>query len=194
MALPTLVTDDHIKKLEQKENDALNRMYAQFEKSKLESWERKERWLAIYARCLSPSVACRQTEISIDNYNKWRKTDPRFCRGLNKCIKMAEEELMGSVLGRATGYTKPCDPEAPTDSGLEEDGSGKVIHYGASDTLAKAWLGLDKPEQKQGSGGVVVEINVAALLGKTSIAVAPVAGDQESSAVRVSDDSVVNEQ
>ncbi len=165
MALPDLVSDEHIRGLEDKESDALNAMFNQFEKSKLEAWERKERWLGVYAQCLSPSVACRQTDITLDTYRRWRKTDPRFCKGLNHCIEQAQEELVGSVLARATGYARKADVNAPTESGLEEDAEGKIIRYGASDALAKSVLGLDKPEQGTGKGDVTVVIDLGALTG-----------------------------
>jgi len=169
MALPKLVPLDHIEKLEHNEHEAFVSMLNNYEEQKEVSDSTKEQWLAIYARCLSPSVACKQLDISVDTYRKWRSNDPRFCRSLNACIEQAQEELVGSVLTRATGYTR-ADEE--TDSGHVEDSSGKVLRFGASDTLAKAVLGLDKPEQNRGEGTALkVVIDVGALLGKTSSAI-----------------------
>ncbi len=174
MALPQLISADHIRKLEDEEQDKYHRVLDNYTQNRDAADGTKELWLGVYARCLSPIVACRQSGVSLATYKKWRNTDAAFCRALNNCIADSMDELKGSVLARATGYTRPCDVNAPTDSGLEEDAEGKIIRHGASDALAKAVLGLDKPDPVAGNVGVAVIIDTDALLGTEHMRPAPV--------------------
>ncbi len=159
MALPKLVPQDHIEKLKEQEHESYVSMLMNYAEQKEASDTTKEQWLAVYARSLSPSVACKQIGVSLDTYRRWRNSDPRFCESLNACIEQAKEELVGSVLSRATGYTRLDE-----DGKLEEDAEGKIIRYGASDALAKAVLGLDKPEAED-KDSVRVVIDIKALTG-----------------------------
>ena len=160
MSLPTLIPEEHIQALEERRQSAYDRVLASFsggEETKLD----KERWVEVYHHCLSPKTTSRITGISMSRYRKWRATDPDFCKALNSAILEAREELMGSVLARATGYLKADDS---TESGFEEDATGLPIRYGASDSLAKTLLETDK--KGQDSSGVVVHVDFPALIGE----------------------------
>ncbi len=166
MSIPKLVPMDHIKKLEDDENNAFNKMIVAYDDQKRQSDDQKEQWLAIYGKCLSPSVACKQTGISLETYKRWRSKDPSFCRGINTCIESARDELLGSALNRAIGYTRP-DPDNPTEP--ETDFDGRVIRHGASDTLAKRLLEMDVDDGKGNRGNVVVNIDFAGIRGQVEV-------------------------
>ena len=160
MALPKLIDESHIKDLESKRDGALNRVYQSYEKQITAADPLKERWLAIYAHTLSPSLACKQADVSMDTYQRWRKTDPSFCRGLNKCVSAAHDELRGSILVRATGYLRN-DPETGE---IERDAVGKPIYHGGSDVLAKALHQQDNDTATKTSP-VSITINTGAFWG-----------------------------
>ena len=169
MALPNLITAEHIKKLEAIEQEKYHKVLDNYHQNRDAADGTKELWLGVYARCLSPSIACWQSGVSLATYKRWRSTDAAFCRGLNNIIVEAKEELIGSVLSRATGYTQACDIDDPTESGHKEDSSGKVIRYGASDQLARSILQLDDNKKDKNSGAsVTVVIDMGALTGRAS--------------------------
>lgn len=169
MALLQIISAEHIQKLEEAEQDKYHRVLDNYQQNRDAADGTKELWLGVYARGLSPSVACRQSGVSLATYKRWRNTDAAFCRAINNVIVDSMDELKGSVLARATGYVRLADVNEPTDSGYEEDASGKIIRHGASDTLAKAVLGLDKPEAQSGGGPVNVVIDMRALTGAAHI-------------------------
>jgi len=116
----------------------------------VESWQRdirmrrirQERFLDVYRRCLSPTITCKQTDISLASYRKWRSTDPWFCEQLNDVIEDWRERLMGSALARAVGYLSVDEA-----GNIVVDAEGKPVYAGASDTLTKALLGLNDTVQ-----------------------------------------------
>ncbi len=155
-----LISQEHIAALDQREQVNRRKEIEAREASIRRSWKFKEVWLAIFARCLSPSIACKQSQVSLTRYRRWRSTDASFCRAINRLLEHAQEDLVGSVYARATGYLKP---DAETPSGYEEDGQGRPIRYGGSDRLALSLL--DKSEQAANSTPVV-QINIGAMVSK----------------------------
>ena len=85
--------------------------------------------------------------------------DPRFCRALNTIIEEAHDELVGTAYSRATGYLQ-YDPD--TNSGYQEDASGRPIRHGVSDRLAISLLGSER-KQKEQNAPVNITISLAAL-------------------------------
>lgn len=159
MTLIKLIPEDHIEELEQLEHGKFNKMLDSHAEAKAKSWEIKERWLAVFARCLSPTVACKQANVPLATYKKWRKTDPKFCRALNEVIEHAHDELVGTAYARATGYLQ-SDPE--TESGYQEDATGRPIRHGVSDRLAIALVGANQKAQEQ-TAPLTINVNFAAL-------------------------------
>jgi len=153
-----LVPESKIAELEREEHERFQNMLDNHVESKEQAWKAKEQWLAIYARCLSPQIACDRSGISMQTYRRWRATDPKFCRALNRVIQEAHEEMVGSAYARATGYLKP-DPES--ESGFEEDATGRPIRHGVSDRLAISLLQTDREDPKRQS--VVVNLNFASM-------------------------------
>ncbi|MEM7611170.1 MAG: hypothetical protein AAF270_05810 [Pseudomonadota bacterium] len=160
MSYLQLISDDHIERLKREEHERFSNMIDAQVKLREESWAVKERWLAIFERCLSPTIACKQADVSISTYRRWRNTDSRFCIELNKIIEEAHENMIGSAYSRATGYLKP-DPE--TESGYEEDATGRPIRHGMSDRLAIALINGKERVAREGPQNVTLNINLAAL-------------------------------
>ena len=145
MSFPTLVPEGTIDRLKREEKKAKQKLLEQNGdlyngETKVEVNLEKEQWVAIFAKCLSPSVACKQTGVSLARYRRWRQHDWRFCEKLNEALDGMRDELITSVIGRATGYVAACDEEKPTESGYVEDASGTVRRFGGSDVLAKSLL------------------------------------------------------
>lgn len=155
-----LVPEHHIEKLEKEQHEKFHNMLDSHMKSKRRSMKTKEQWLEIFRRCLSPQLACKQTQLSIKTYQRWRKTDPWFCRKLNEIIEEAHEEMIGSAYARATGYYKP---DLETESGFEEDATGRPIRHGMSDRLAIAMINGSQRAAEQSPSNVTVVINWEAL-------------------------------
>lgn len=124
----------------------------------MQTRQRKERWLELFGQCFSPQLACKQLGISQQTYRKWRQTDSWFCEQLNETITDWKDELLTSSLSRAVGYVR--DDE---NGNIETDAAGKIIRYGASDQLAKAFLQIDEKSTK--NEPVQVIINMEALMG-----------------------------
>jgi len=125
--------------------------------SKAMQRENQERFLNLFAKCLSPSLACKQAGISQATYAKWRSTDVHFAERLNEIMEGWRAELLSSAVTRAIGYTAVDDQ-----GNTQTDASGKVVYHGASDQLAKALLALGADEQKKSEAAVSVTINLAA--------------------------------
>ena len=159
MTLIKLIPEDHIEELEKEEHEKFHNMLDSQAESRSKSWEAKEQWLAVFARSLSPAVACKQAEVPQGTYRRWRATDPRFCRALNHVIEEAHDELIGTAYARATGYLQ-ADPE--TESGYQEDATGRPIRHGVSDRLAIALVNANQKAQDV-SAPVVINVNFAAL-------------------------------
>ena len=159
MTLIKLIPEDHIEELEKDEHEKFHKMLDSQAESKSKSWEAKERWLAVFARSLSPMVACKQAEVSKDTYRRWRATDPRFCRALNHIIEEAHDELIGTAYARATGYLQ-ADQE--TESGYQEDATGRPIRHGVSDRLAISLVNANQ-KAKEATAPLTININFAAL-------------------------------
>lgn len=157
MAMPKLIEESHIKQLEDDRHEAFHKMMDQQEAASLDGNPRKQEWLAVYARCLSPSLACKQTGVPISTYQAWRKKDPDLCRGINLAISQAHDELRGAVIVRATGYLQN-DPQTGE---IERDATGKPIYRGGSDVLAKKLLEIDTDTGKSTSP-VSITINTGA--------------------------------
>ncbi len=179
MAFPKLIPETSIERI--KEHEAKHQKHLESvgydpqynEIEMAQARQRKERWLELFSQCFSPALTCKQLGINVNTYRKWRTTDSWFAEQINECINDWREEVLTSAIGRAVGYVREGE-----DGEIETDASGKIIRHGASDSLTKSLLDWDRPEEKQSSGGVVVEINVGALLGK----------------IQIEDDSVVDEQ
>ncbi len=159
MTLIKLIPENHIEELEKSEHDKFHKMLDSQAESKSKSWDAKERWLAVFARSLSPMVACKQAEVPQGTYRRWRATDPRFCRALNHIIDEAHDELIGTAYARATGYLQ-ADPE--TESGYQEDATGRPIRHGVSDRLAISLINANQKAQDV-SSSVIINVNFAAL-------------------------------
>lgn len=119
---------------------------------------RQEQFLEIFRKCLSPKLACKQVGISVATYRKWRNTDSWFAEQLNEAMSDWREELLGSAVSRAIGYTA-ANPETGE---LITDASGKVKYFDGSDSLARALLNMDSDEQKKSGVNVIVNIDLAA--------------------------------
>jgi len=159
MTLIKLVPEEHIEELEKEEHEKFHKMLDSQTESKSKSWETKEQWLAVFARSLSPTIACKQAEVPNGTYRRWRATDPRFCRALNHIIEEAHDELIGTAYARATGYLQ-ADPES--ESGFQEDATGRPIRHGVSDRLAISLVTANQKAQDV-SAPVVINVNFAAL-------------------------------
>jgi len=160
MAIPKPIPNDFIASLEMKRQKALSNVLNAHEKAITANDEDKELWLSTYARCLSPSIACRQSGISLSRYGNWKKEDPDFCRSMNRCIAHAREDLLGSVMSRATGYVQEDE-----DGNIITDALGNPIYSGGSDVLAKALLASEMDLPKDSNAQVTVTVNLGALLG-----------------------------
>jgi hypothetical protein len=125
--------------------------------SKAMQRENQERFLNLFAKCLSPNLACKQAGISQATYAKWRSTDVQFAERLNEIMEGWRAELISSAVTRAIGYTAVDDQGS-----IQTDASGKVIYHGASDQLAKALLALDGDEHRKSRSEVSVTINLTA--------------------------------
>jgi len=117
---------------------------------------------------MSPTVTCKQTGISLAVYKQWKAKDPLFCIALNECVQSFRDEVLGSVIIRATGY---LTKDEETDSGYEEDASGKPKYKGGSDALAAKLLDLKDDTDNKASTAVNVSINIGNLVGKEPIEV-----------------------
>ena len=159
MALIKMISEDHIEDLEKQEHENLHKMLDSQAEAREKSWEAKERWLSIFARSLSPTVACKQADVPVGTYRRWRATDPRFCRALNTILAEAHDELIGTAYARATGYFQ-ADPS--TDSGYQEDATGRPIRHGVSDRLAISLVNANE-KAREASSPVVINVNFAAL-------------------------------
>ena len=141
MTLIKLIPEDHIEELEKDEHEKFHKMLDSQAESKSKSWEAKEQWLAVFARALSPMIACKQAGVPNGTYRRWRTTDPRFCRALNRIIEEAHDELIGTAYARATGYLQE---DQETESGYQEDATGRPIRHGVSDRLAIALVNANQ--------------------------------------------------
>jgi len=159
MSLIKLVPENHIEELEKEEHEKFHKMLDAQSESKSKSWETKEEWLAVFARSLSPTIACKQTGVPNGTYRRWRASDPRFCRALNQIIAEAHDELIGTAYARATGYLQADDE---TGSGFQEDATGRPIRHGVSDRLAMSLVSANQKAQEV-SSPVVINVNFAAL-------------------------------
>ena len=159
MTLIKLVPEEHIEDLEKEEHEKFHKMLDSQAEAKSKSWETKEQWLAVFARSLSPSVACKQAEVPTGTYRRWRTTDPRFCRALNHIIEEAHDELIGTAYARATGYLQK---DQETESGYQEDATGRPIRHGVSDRLAIALVNANQKAQEQ-NAPLTINVNFAAL-------------------------------
>ena len=154
MSFPTLVPEGTIERLKREEKKKLQKLAVQNGNEyhgpvKEEINLEKEQWLAIFAKCLSPAVACKQTGVSMARYRRWRQHDWRFGEGINEAMDGMRDELITSVIGRATGYVAAAPEDAPTDSGYVEDAAGTVRRFGGSDVLAKSLLLSAEEEAEQ---------------------------------------------
>ena len=159
MALIKFVPEEHIEELEKEEHEKFHKMLDSQADAKSRSWQTKEQWLAVFARSLSPTIACKQAEVPNGTYRRWRATDPRFCRALNHILEEAHDELIGTAYARATGYLQ-ADQE--TESGYQEDATGRPIRHGVSDRLAISLVNAHQKAQDL-SAPVVINVNFAAL-------------------------------
>ena len=159
MTLIKLIPEDHIEALEQEQHEKFSKMLDSQADARSKSWETKEQWLAIFARSLSPTVACKQTHVPIGTYRRWRNTDPQFCRALNQIISEAHDEMLGTAYARATGYLQA---DASTESGYQEDATGRPIRHGVSDRLAISLVNANQKAQQQ-SAPLNSTLNFAAL-------------------------------
>ena len=159
MTLIKLIPEGHIEELEKEEHEKFHKMLDSQAESKSKSWETKEQWLAVFARSLSPTIACKQAEVPNGTYRRWRSTDPRFCRALNHILEEAHDELIGTAYARATGYLQ-ADQE--TESGYQEDATGRPIRHGVSDRLAIALVNANQKAQ-EASAPLTINVNFAAL-------------------------------
>ncbi len=161
--LPQLIDESHIKKLtdlqEQQSINVIENRHNQLHQSD----DKKEEFITVYRRCLSPSIACKQAEISVAIYKQWKAKDPLFCVALNDCILSARDELVGAAIVRATGY---LTKDEETESGYEEDASGKPKYKGGSDLLAAKLLDLKEDSDGKSSATVNVSVNIGNMLGE----------------------------
>lgn len=159
MSLIKLIPEEHIEELEKEAHEKFHKMLDSQTESKSKSWQIKEQWLAVFARSLSPTIACKQAEVPVGTYRRWRSTDPRFCRALNHIIEEAHDELIGTAYARATGYLQA---DLETESGYQEDATGRPIRHGVSDRLAISLVGANQKAQER-SAPLTININLAAL-------------------------------
>ena len=123
------------------------------DKGSLEEWQSENRqqlaFLDAYRLCLSKNIACKRSGVSRKRFDRWKNNSYKFGLMLNNIIEDAAEELMGSVLVRATGYLKNGE-----DGEIETDATGKPIYYGGSDALAIALLkaGSENAETTEAKG------------------------------------------
>ncbi len=163
--LPAMVSEDHIKKLDEERVQKLQNIVNTIEQEREKSWIQKQDWLAVFQQCLSVQITCNRLEISKSKYKQWRNKDPDFCRNLNEIIADARQELMGSAIVRATGYVRN-----DSEGNVETDALGKPIYYNGSDSLARSLLGLDKPDiHKADVVPISVNINMRKLIGNDDI-------------------------
>ncbi len=159
MTLIKLISEDHIEELEKDEHEKFHKMLDSQADAKSQSWKLKEQWLAVFARSLSPTIACKQAEVSKGTYRRWRATDPRFCRALNHIIEEAHDELIGTAYARATGYLQE---DQETESGYQEDATGRPIRHGVSDRLAIALVNANQ-KAEVATAPLTINVNFAAL-------------------------------
>jgi len=159
MTTMKLISEDHIAELEKQEHEKLHNMLDQQIVAREESWKRKEQWLAVFSKSLSPSVSCRQSGVSRDCYRRWRNTDPRFCRAVNTIIEEAHDEMVGTAYARATGYLQH---DSDSDTGYQEDATGRPIRHGVSDRLAIALIGAERKDRELNKP-VTITISLGAL-------------------------------
>ena len=159
MSLIKIIPEDHIEELEKEQHEKFHKMLDAQTESKSKSWEIKEQWLSVFERSLSPTIACKQAGVPNGTYRRWRASDPRFCRALNQIIADAHDELIGTAYARATGYLKPSEE---TETGYEEDATGRPIRHGVSDRLAISLVSANQKAQDV-SAPVVINVNFAAL-------------------------------
>jgi len=160
VAIPQTISVEYIRKLEEARQEGYERMLESYNENLVVSHPEKERWLEMYAKCLSPTIACRQSGTSMGSYKRWRGTDPDFCRAMNVAIAHGRENLLGSVMSRATGYVQEDE-----DGNIITDALGNPIYSGGSDTLAKALLASEMDLPKSSAAAVTVTVNLGALLG-----------------------------
>jgi hypothetical protein len=165
MTTMKLISEDHIAKLEKLEHEKLHNMLDQHIVARGESWKRKEQWLAVFSKSLSPSVSCKQSDVSRDCYRRWRNTDPRFCRALNTIIEEAHDEMVGTAYARATGYLQH---DVDSDTGFQEDATGRPIRHGVSDRLAIALIGAERKDRELNS-----PVNITISLGALGVTSTP---------------------
>ena len=109
-------------------------------------------WLETFKIVLSPTIACRRTGVSDDQYRAWRDRDPVFCRMMNEVLVTVREELAGAAIGRAFG-----EAIADEEGNHAVDAAGRPIYRHGSDRLMVALLGL---EQKEKDADVLVNIEI----------------------------------
>jgi hypothetical protein len=117
----------------------------------------QERFLSVFALCLSPRLACKQADVSLQTYQRWRSSDSWFAEQLNTVMDDWREELLSSAVTRAIGYTR-----ADENGELVRDASGKVIYTDGSDSLARQLLQMDQGEKGNANPTVIVNIDFAA--------------------------------
>jgi hypothetical protein len=139
----------------QREQVGTNMVSPSHEISKAMKRQNQERWLELFSKCLSPKLACNQSGVSIATYNKWRSTDVWFAERLNEVMEDWRAELLSSAVTRAIGYVQR-DPETGE---VETDGEGKVVYHGASDSLTRALLNMDREDAARAGANVNVNIN-----------------------------------
>jgi hypothetical protein len=142
----------------QRQQDGADMETPSHEISKAMKRQNQERWLELFSKCLSPKLACKQAGVSMGTYSKWRSTDVWFAEQLNQVMEDWRSELLSSAVTRAIGYVQR-DPETGE---VQTDGEGKVIYHGASDSLTRALLNMDREDAARGGGSVNVNINLKA--------------------------------
>ena len=128
-----LIPESHIEELEKGKAEKFSRLMESYQQSSISGNVTKQEWMEVFGKCLSPRVACKRVGVSYGTYQKWRNTDPDFCRAINHYITLAYEELQASVMNRAIGYLEEDD-----NGEVVTDAMGRPVYSGGSDALAKA--------------------------------------------------------
>lgn len=150
--------EERIKRWQEVNYDPANHVAASVDRR-----QRQERFLEVFAKCLSPKLACKQSGVSMAAYRKWRRTSTWFAEQLNGVMEEWEHEAQASIAGRIIGYTVE---DSETESGLKEDASGKVRYFDASDSLGRQYVDHHQRALSPDKQGVTIEINFDAFTGR----------------------------
>ena len=116
-------------------------------------------FLENYERSLSVKLACRHSQISTGTDYKWTKKCSWFLEEMNEKKAMIYEDLLGSAISQAKGYTR-INPETGE---IEVDAEGVPIRHGGNPALIAKFIGLDDRSADANNGVVKVVLDMGSM-------------------------------